>query len=157
MARLVVIAALTLGCGTADPPPALATLAFSHEAHVAQNQIGCGVCHPNARHAPVAGLTAMSTCVGCHKFVARDKPEVQKLLQAFADGRPLEFPRVNRLPDHVYFTHERHLAAGVECSSCHGDVAHMRTARSVHELNMGFCMDCHRQRRASIDCLACHK
>jgi hypothetical protein len=33
----------------------------------------------------------------------------------------------------------------------------MEQAVQARDINMGFCMDCHRQRQASIDCLTCHK
>jgi hypothetical protein len=130
---------------------------FSHEKHVAENLIGCGTCHPYARHGPVAGLVAASTCVACHKFVGKDKPEQQAVVKAFADEKTLAFERVWRQPDHVYFSHERHLARGLLCAECHGDVAHMGQARRVRDMSMGFCLDCHRERQASVDCLACHK
>jgi hypothetical protein len=61
------------------------------------------------------------------------------------------------VPDHVYFPHMMHIRAGLVCSGCHGDVAAMeRITRSV-KLNMGWCLDCHRKHKASIDCWTCHK
>jgi hypothetical protein len=69
---------------------------FSHKRHVADNKIGCGVCHPYARHSPVAGLTSAKMCMGCHKFAGKDKAGVQQLVKAFGAGRALEFPRVWR-------------------------------------------------------------
>ncbi len=132
-------------------------VAFSHKTHAGDNQIGCTVCHSYARHSPNAGLAPTSVCIGCHKFVSKDKPGVQKLTAEFAAGRPLTFARVHRVPDHVFFSHERHLAQGVTCKACHGDVAAMARDEKVHDLQMGFCMDCHRQKQATVDCLACHK
>jgi hypothetical protein len=32
----------------------------------------------------------------------------------------------------------------------------MGVAERVVEHNMGFCVDCHTKRKASIDCLTCH-
>jgi hypothetical protein len=26
----------------------------------------------------------------------------------------------------------------------------------VYEINMGFCVDCHTQRKATLDCVGCH-
>ena len=134
-----------------------AELKFSHKQHAGDNQIGCGTCHPNARHGPVAGLASAQTCIGCHKFVAKDKPEVQRLMKMIAAGAAPVFERVHRVPDHVFFSHERHMQMGVSCASCHGEVAQMVHAVQARDLNMGFCMDCHRKKQASIDCLACHK
>ncbi len=130
---------------------------FNHKRHVTDNRIGCGVCHPYARHSAIAGIASAKTCMGCHKFAGKDKAGVQELIKAFGKGEVLEFPRVWRQPDHVNFNHERHLARGVACTECHGDVPHMEQAVLARDINMGFCMDCHRQRQASIDCLTCHK
>jgi hypothetical protein len=115
------------------------------------------MCHAYVEHAPVAGIPSMTRCFGCHKFVARDKPEVQKVVQAFQEGKVLEWSRVYRVPDHVYFTHERHIAAGLRCQTCHGEVQQMDVVRQASPLTMGWCVECHRQRRAPTDCLVCHK
>jgi hypothetical protein len=32
----------------------------------------------------------------------------------------------------------------------------MEAAVQVSDLNMGWCVTCHRERQASIDCLICH-
>ena len=151
----------TIGCEAAASTAPIAAagpkVAFSHKTHAGDNQIGCGVCHPYARHSPTAGLAPASVCMGCHKFVSKEKPDVKTLAAEFTAGRPITWTRMHRVPDHVFFSHERHLAKGVECKSCHGDVASMTLDRKVHELQMGFCMDCHRQKQATVDCLACHK
>ena len=156
MTRALAAALLACGCGNASavesPLPH-----FSHKAHVLDSEIGCGVCHPNARHAPVAGLASEQTCMGCHKFVKKESPDVIALAKSVEEGKPIEWPRIHRLPDHVYFTHERHLAAGVDCASCHGAMKERVLAVVNQPLTMGFCMDCHRERNAPTDCLACHK
>ena len=153
-----------LGCqagaspGTAEATPAEGpAVQFSHKTHAADNQIGCGVCHPYARHSPNAGLAPASVCIGCHKFVSKDKPDIKRLRAEFAAGRSLTWTRVHRVPDHVFFSHERHLAKNIECKACHGEVASMALDQRVQKLEMGFCMDCHRQKQATVDCLACHK
>ena len=38
-------------------------------------------------------------------------------------------------------------SAGKSCADCHGDVAHMAQDVSVHDMSMGFCMECHRTYR----------
>jgi c(7)-type cytochrome triheme protein len=148
----------------APPPDAAPVIAadgtftkFDHKAHVTDNLIGCSTCHPYARHSAVAGLASLATCMGCHKFASKEKPTIQALAAAFAAGKPLEFRRVFREPDHVYFSHERHLSRGVRCAECHGDVAHMAQNVRVKDMHMGFCMDCHRARQANTDCVTCHK
>ena len=48
------------------------------------------------------------------------------------------------LPDHVYFNHAVHLAKGVGCVTCHGRVDEMAAVMQATSLNMGWCLDCHR-------------
>jgi len=115
------------------------------------------MCHVYAERSPVAGVPSMARCAGCHRFVGQDKPPVQQVMQASTEGKPIEWLQIYRLPDHVFFTHERHLAVGLVCTSCHGEVAAMEVMTQVSPLTMGWCVDCHRSRQAPIDCLTCHK
>ena len=57
---------------------------------------------------------------------------------------------------HVRFNHAPHLRASVECSTCHGNIAQQTVAERNIDLNMGFCVNCHRQKNAPNDCLTCH-
>ena len=56
----------------------------------------------------------------------------------------MHWNRVTDLPDYVYFNHAIHVAKGVGCAECHGDVAQMPLMRKARTLTMGFCLDCHR-------------
>ena len=132
-------------------------VAFSHKIHAGDNRIGCLACHVYASRSTVAGVPSMERCRGCHKFVSKDKPEVQKVLAAVEAGQPIEWVRVHRLPDHVYFTHQRHVAAKVRCQECHGPVETMEAVAQVSPLTMGWCLDCHSKRQAARDCQTCHK
>ena len=93
----------------------------------------------------------------CIRDSAKTKPAVLALAKAVEEGRPTEWARVHRLPDHVFFTHERHVVAGLACRECHGRVDEMQLVRQVAPLTMGFCIECHARRGAPLDCLACHK
>ena len=141
----------------ANPAPAPQPVAFSHKVHAGVNKIGCEMCHAYAEHSPVAGIPSMARCFVCHKFVARENKDVHLVVKTYQEGKVLEWNRVYRLPDHVFFTHERHLAAGLHCQICHGEVQAMDVVRQVSPLTMGWCVDCHRQRGAPTDCLTCHK
>jgi hypothetical protein len=154
----VTLSGLLTGCGEPPPPPPPPQpVAFSHKVHAGVNQIGCGTCHAYAAHGPIAGIPSAARCVGCHKFVDKDRPEIQKVNQAFEDGKPLVWNRVYRVPDHVYFTHERHIAAGLQCQQCHGAVEEADVLKRESPLTMGWCLNCHHARSAPTDCLTCHK
>jgi hypothetical protein len=104
----------------------------------------------------VAGIPSVRRCVECHRTIATNQVEIQKVMTAWEAGEPIRWVRVHDLPDYVRFTHKRHVLAGVECETCHGNVGAMGAARQVSPLTMGWCLDCHQARRATTDCLACH-
>ena len=64
--------------------------------------------------------------------------------QSLADDKPIVWNRITDLPDYVYFNHSIHIAKGVGCSSCHGEVDRMPLTEKAKTLTMGFCLDCHR-------------
>jgi len=131
---------------------------FSHRVHVQKNNMECQYCHSGVNKSPFATIPSLELCMGCHKSVVSDRPEIQKLKKEYFDlNKPVEWVPVNNLPEHVYFTHERHIKAGVGCHSCHGQVPEMEVVEKVSSLKMGFCVSCHRDRGASIDCLVCHQ
>ena len=130
---------------------------FSHKLHAGEYKIECFYCHINARRSVVAGVPSMQLCMGCHKNVGKEKPEVQKLIGLWEQRRPIEWIKVNDLPDFVYFSHKRHIAADVACETCHGEVARMERVSRGSVLTMEKCVNCHQERKASIDCWTCHK
>jgi hypothetical protein len=130
---------------------------FSHKLHAGDYKIECAYCHINARRSVVAGVPSMQLCMGCHKNVAKEKPEIQKLIRLWEQRRPIEWIKVNDLPDFVYFTHKRHIAAEVACQTCHGEVASMERVSKGRVLTMETCVNCHLERKASVDCWTCHK
>ena len=42
------------------------------------------------------------------------------------------------------------------CATCHGDMTQATVAQRVVDHTMSFCVDCHNQRQASVECLTCH-
>jgi hypothetical protein len=160
---LIGLLALAFRVGAQEQPaPAQTTgdrgqpLAFSHRVHARDNAIPCQLCHAYARRGPVAGIPSVQRCVQCHLSVAPTKPEIVKLMASWKAKKPIAWLRVHDLPDYVRFTHKRHVLAGVACQTCHGDVAQMEAASQTAPLTMGWCLNCHKERRAPTDCLACH-
>jgi len=153
VAGLIVMYLLPLDLGERSP---VQPIAFSHKMHAGTNGIPCLFCHRYAPLSPVAGIPALADCRDCHQFISAEAPEIKKLVGYWQRREPIPWIRVYWLPDHVYFPHMMHIRARLDCAVCHGEVAAMpRITRSVH-LNMGWCLDCHRQHKASIDCWTCH-
>ncbi len=133
-------------------------LDFPHNIH-AGKQIACtDYCHEAVSTGPVAGLPSVRTCMICHNTIATDRPRIQQITAMRERGEDLAWQRVYGYPApaHVRFNHAPHISAKVECSTCHGDIAGGTVAQRNVELTMGFCVNCHNERKASIDCLTCH-
>jgi hypothetical protein len=132
-------------------------IAFPHVTHVRDNEIPCQYCHAYARMSTVAGVPPVKKCMLCHLFQATDKEEVKKLKEYWENEEGIEWKRIYSLPDHVYFSHKRHVNGGVLCRECHGPVEEMKVITRYSSLEMGWCLECHKARGASVDCLTCHK
>lgn len=139
-----------------DVPPAQ-PIAFSHRVHAGDKRIGCFYCHEGARDTARAGVPAVQRCMQCHQQIIVTHPEVQIVRRHYFDNQPIEWNRVNRLPEFVHFTHQMHVQYGFDCSWCHGNVKAMDRVRLENNFLMGFCLDCHRRNGATHDCFACHR
>ena len=139
-----------------SPPNPTQPIPFSHRIHAGTNQIDCEFCHRFVRASPVAGIPAVATCRACHLYIAQDRPAIKTLLGYWQRQEPIPWVRVHKLPDHVYFPHMMHLRAGLACKDCHGAVSTMETLTRVAPLKMGWCLNCHQTRGASVDCWTCH-
>jgi hypothetical protein len=82
--------------------------------------------------------------MNCHKLVLPDSPKLLAVRESYATKVPIQWNKVHKLPDFVYFNHSIHLNAGVGCASCHGNVAEMEVVQQSKPLSMGWCLDCHR-------------
>lgn len=132
---------------------------FSHKIHAGDNKIPCLYCHVFAERSRVSGVPNVQRCMGCHKVIKTDSPEIQKVAAYWDKQEPIPWVKVHNLPDHVYFPHKRHVRAGVECMNCHGDIASMSRVERVSPLKMGWCLSCHKKRQVNngTDCWTCHK
>lgn len=132
-------------------------LDFPHNVHVGK-QIACEFCHEGVDKGASAGIPGLRTCMICHDAIATERPRIQEMAALRDKGLDLAWQRVYGFApeDHVRFNHAPHIRARVECATCHGNVGEGTVARREVEHTMGFCVNCHNERKASIDCLTCH-
>lgn len=129
---------------------------FSHRLHAGDLKIDCQYCHASvdrSRHATVPGT---ETCMNCHAFVKKESPHIQKMAALAKEGKTPEWIKIHDMPDFVFFSHKRHIAKGVACETCHGNIRGMIKVSQVQQLNMGFCIECHRENEAPTSCDICH-
>jgi len=117
---------------------------FSHRHHAGDLRIDCRYCHSSVETSAFAGLPPTQTCLSCHSQIFADTAMLRPVRLSAERAVPLRWNRASRLPDHVYFDHSIHVAKGVGCSSCHGDVTRLALAAPAERLDMRWCLDCHR-------------
>jgi hypothetical protein len=130
---------------------------FSHRIHAGVKQIDCRFCHYAVERSFYAGLPSTTKCLFCHKYIIPEHPRIRDL-RAYADrAEAIPWQRVVWIPDHVHFSHQRHVRKNVECVTCHGTVETMDRVSDPHPKIMGFCVTCHREKNAPLDCWTCHQ
>ena len=64
--------------------------------------------------------------------------------ESYETGQSIAWTRVNALPQFVYFNHSIHIAKGIGCTTCHGQIGKMALTWRAATLQMTLCLDCHR-------------
>ena len=135
--------------------PVVQGLAFNHAKHAALTCVGC---HAGIETAQRAGFPAPAVCAKCHATAPATVPPAD--WERFKTTGVRFWKPVTSVPEHVMFSHRRHVAlAGLACASCHGDIGTRTTppARAPMRLVMSTCLACHRAEGAAEDCTGCHR
>jgi hypothetical protein len=131
-------------------------ISFSHRLHAGIKAIDCRFCHPYVERSIHPGLPPVAKCLYCHNYIIANHPEIRKEHNYFNTATPTPWVKVFYVPEHVLFNHQRHIRKEIACESCHGQVREMDRLKG-QRFKMGFCVQCHRQKGANLDCwLACH-
>ncbi len=136
---------------------------FPHNLHVGLG-IQCLYCHPGALRGPSPGIPTETKCWGCHQQIPIQGTELPKLARYVENNQPIDWVPVAWVPDFVHYVHRPHIAAGLHCETCHGDVSKMTVYQNPQIINMGWCLNCHRQMAQNnpqlyaklTDCSTCH-
>lgn len=125
--------------GVAIPQP----VAFPHSFHIAVLDLNCRYCHAGVDQTAFADLPPTETCMSCHSQVGLTLASLQPVRDSYANGTPIQWNRVNNLPDYVYFDHHIHVEKGVGCETCHGQMNTVITAVRAKYFYMTTCTECH--------------
>lgn len=127
-----------VGIAKAQPVP------FSHQRHVGGNGIDCRYCHTTVEKSNYAGIPPTETCMTCHSQLLTNAEMLQPVHDSWKNNEPIKWNRIYDLPDFVYFDHSIHVAKGVGCTTCHGEIDKMSLTYKANTLYMGWCLQCHR-------------
>jgi ferredoxin len=117
---------------------------FSHKHHVEGLGLQCQYCHTTVEKSSYAGIPPTKTCMNCHAQIWTNAELLEPVRKSWATGESIPWIKVHDLPDYVYFSHEIHVAKGVGCATCHGQVNQMPLMYAQNTLQMEWCLDCHR-------------
>ncbi len=133
---------------------------FSHKTHTQKVGLNCETCHKYVKKSFHAGLPKIEeTCMMCHTQAQTDSPEEEKIRELAKRDDPPDFKKLFRFPNHVFYSHRRHVVlGGLECSTCHGNIAKTRSPpdEPLKKITMDFCIECHKREDVTTDCIACH-
>ena len=168
-AAVAVVAAVSASDVQLFDTPIQQPFPFNHKKHIEKDWT-CPACHVYVDQEAFASIPTAEDCVTCHESEKVPKPDtdaekihqLEELRQLAEQGGDIPWDQVYRVPDHVFFSHRRHVAiGGLKCVVCHGDMTQMTepVTRQAVKMDMDWCIDCHEEpeRNASVDCLACHR
>lgn len=136
----------------APPQP----LPFSHETHVAAAP-SCGSCHVNPDPGTRMTFPDTSICMSCHDTIAANRPAIRRLREYSESCKAIPWVRIYPLTPGVLWSHRSHLAADVQCETCHGDISKTAAVAETKAIRaMASCIGCHEARAASTQCVSCH-
>jgi hypothetical protein len=118
---------------------------FSHLHHVGQLGIECRYCHTSVETSAYAGIPPTKTCMNCHQEIWNGAELLQPVRESYRTNRPIVWNKVHNLPQYTYFNHSIHVAKGVGCVECHGQVDQMPLIFQTKTLLMEWCLNCHRE------------
>ena len=151
---LLLLIFISFGLGSKAEQP----IGFNHKKHLEQG-LGCDACHRFSKTQTFSGMPDLNICFECHKDPITKSPEEEKIRQAQQKGKEIAWKRIYEQPDHVYFSHRRHVVLGkLSCQTCHGDIGQSEKPliKPWVKMTMKWCMDCHTKSKVTNDCLACH-
>ena len=117
---------------------------YSHKLHAGNLGLDCLYCHSTVDKSSFAAVPASQTCMNCHKQVKKDSESIRPIKESYESGMPINWLKVHKLPDYVYFNHKAHVNVGVSCVSCHGRIDQMVEVKQFANLTMSWCLECHR-------------
>lgn len=147
-----------------DPQP----IAFNHKLHLDKIQgVVCVDCHHFVETQTYAGIPSKHVCFDCHDPLADEEdkeadvfqPKFADLMAYAATDGDIPWHRTFTTRDDVFFSHRRHVVvAEIDCEECHDMPTRTEPpTRGPDFISMRTCLNCHEEKEASEDCVACHR
>lgn len=156
--RLALLAWLTAAACLSLRVSQRAEPSFPHRVHTVDNQLACTFCHGNVRSGEQPGMPPPELCAPCHDKIDPSKPPERRVGAFFDDSSRYRTVADAALPVDVSFSHRRHVTdAKLDCTACHGDVAHQDDVPLGPLVRKPDCMTCHAEHGKANECAECHR
>lgn len=128
---------------------------FSHKFHQEEAEAACTDCHVKAEDSTMLSenlLPGKEECEACHDV----EDEETCTTCHFEDEETMMALPV--LESDLVFNHKSHVGEqGLDCESCHKNLAQVDFADEHSNPKMEDCSSCHNNEQASLECAVCHK
>lgn len=132
--------------------PMESSIIFSHEFHVAEQEIECITCHGSVESSTLSSdknLPTMDECGNCH-----DTGDDESCGMCHKNAEePTE--TINPIRE-LIFNHQLHLQMNINCEQCHANIKSSSNPNIENLPDMKVCLTCHDNIKASKDCTTCH-
>jgi hypothetical protein len=124
---------------------------FNHALHAEQG-IGCADCHDMST--PETTIPGHDVCSICHE-IPEDEPTAETCGLCHTRPDYTVDSLISRFRDEIIWSHDPHLAADVDCTTCHAEP----DKRVIPPGDtMAWCMDCHGTHSPQLnECSVCHR
>src|SRR5258708_6468569 len=123
---------------------------FSPKHHSRRGRIHLSFFPPSVEPSATAGIPPTKTCMSCHSVLFNDVGYLEPIRESYRTDTSIQWVRVHRLADYVYFNHSIHVSKGVGCSTCHGRVDQMPLMFQANSLLMEWGLNCHRNTEMAL-------
>ena len=94
---------------------------FSHKHHVGDDGIDCRYCHTGVENSATRRRAADEDLHELPlEMLFNSVGHLEPVRESYRNDKSIQWVRVHRLADFVYFNHSIHVKKGVGCSTCHG-------------------------------------
>ncbi|MGZ3454290.1 MAG: cytochrome c3 family protein [Polyangiales bacterium] len=168
-----------VGPSNAIFPTQKISVRFNHKVHVVGQKLNCGYCHTNAEKSTLASDNLMpkkhDACVDCHsideKEPLKDDSPPARCDACHIGGKvdangAFQVAKAQFPPSNMKMNHKAHIAKGMKCAECHGEVGELELATRDQLPRMKGCFSCHQSgdsggiakktAGAKSECTTCH-
>jgi hypothetical protein len=134
-------------------------IAYNHAIHYSEAGMDCTDCHTGVETQVRATIPSIKKCRSCHSEPKGTSETEALVVEAVNANQEIPWQRIYQVPEHVFFSHRRHVKSGkISCMVCHGEVDQLTAppTRPLVPIAMERCMHCHDNKSISNDCITCH-